>query len=65
MTHAEPQIITAVNLETAQRRRYVVPSVKEARHHAQATFGKQFDPVERQIVSGGIPALWARMEERT
>lgn len=44
---------------------YEVPSRREAIAHAEDTFGRQFDRIERKHVEGGLPQLWPKWLEIT
>jgi hypothetical protein len=40
---------------------YLVPTVHEALKQSKATWDKQYDSIERKMVEGGLPVLWAKV----
>ena len=44
---------------------YERPNRREAIAHAEATWGSQYDPVERQVVTGCLPMVWVRRDSRS
>jgi len=54
------RIVKAENIRTRQVTAYLVPSKPEALRHSEATWGSQYDPVERRVMEGGLPMLWPR-----
>lgn len=54
--------VSAYSLRDGARHEYLVPSMSEAIAHSKATWSKQYDPVERRTVEGGLPILIQRKE---
>lgn len=47
--------IKAYRLGTDDYAEYIVPSLREAHAQMRATWGRQFDKIERGKIEGGIP----------
>lgn len=39
---------------------YLVPSKQQRIDHIQQTWGSEYDPIEKRIISGGLPLVWER-----
>jgi len=50
-------IIESINLETGNKKKWFVPTVKDSLASSKASYGEQWDKIEREVVKGGIPTL--------
>ncbi len=54
-------IIKAYNMNTNKTTKWFGPNKEEAIQNSEATWGRKYDRVEREVVEGGIPQLFYRM----
>lgn len=58
------KLIRAYSFKAEQYHAYSVPTIHETVEHSNATWGKQYDPVERRVIEGGLPLLWERAKPK-
>lgn len=53
--------IKAYDLYNSKFNEWIIPSIEEALLQNKVTFGQQYDKIEREVVKGGLPSVFKRM----
>jgi len=54
--------IKVYNLYTNKFNEWIIPSKEEALEYNKITFSQQYDRIEREVVYGGLPCVFKRVQ---
>lgn len=56
------KVIEAVDLYTGKKNKWFIPSARELLSNSVKTWSSHYDKIERQVVRGGLPTPFTRVE---